>query len=155
MKPATCPLPFDAILRARLVALITDVHGRTLSGLGVAMGHARTWLTRKLGDDQAQPKPTTLDDCTEVLRFLGEPPDRLFAPVLVDGDDELLVHAAGAMVPGLAGVATGMLIDTAEPAPSVRRLLAQGLVVLEGPDTRALTLRITDLGQRALTTRVA
>lgn len=142
MTPAPCPLPFDAILRGRLVALITDVHGRTLSGLGVAMGHARTWLTRKLGDDQAQPKPTTLDDCTEVLRFLGEPPDRLFAPVLVDDDDELLARVAAHDM--------NLLLDAEHPGPQARRLLAQGLVVLAGAN-----MQITDLGQRALTTRAA
>lgn len=142
MSHVPCPLPFEAILRARMVALITDVHGRTLSGLGVAMGHARTWLTRKLGDDQAQPKPVTLADCNEVLAFLGEPPDRLLSPVLVGGDEAVLAQVAGHDL--------NLLIDAANPAPSVRRLLAQGLVVLAGSN-----LQITDLGQRALTTRAA
>ena len=142
MPPSPCPLPFDAILRARLVALITDVHGRTLSGLGVAMGHARTWLTRKLGDDQAQPKPTTLDDCTEVLAFLRERPERLFEPVLAGDDDELLARVAAHDL--------NLLLDAEHPSAQVRRLLAQGLVVLAGNN-----LQITDLGQRALTTRAA
>lgn len=140
--PAPCPLPFDAILRARLVALITDVHGRTLSGLGAAMGHARTWLTRKLGDDQAQPKPTTLADCTEVLLFLGEPPGRLFAPVLVADDDELLARVAANDL--------NLLLDAEQPGPQVQRLLAQGLVVLAGAN-----MQITDMGAAYRTSRAA
>lgn len=135
MPPRPCPLTFQAITKARLVILITDVHGRTLSGTGAAMGRARTWLTRKLGADQAQPKPVLLEDCDAILAFLGEPADRLLQPVLLAGDLELLRRIATAD--------PTLIVDTAAQAYSTRRLLEQGLVVLEGDE-----LLITNTGLR-------
>lgn len=128
MKPLPSnPLSFDPIIRFRLRLRCEAAGGITT--VAREMGQSHAWLTRKLSDDYAQDgnKRTLFTrDVDRVLRHLRLSPSAVLDPVLLDGDQELLVriNAPGTVTRPLLVAELG---ERAEK--SLARLLGQGLVV--------------------------
>lgn len=134
------PLPFDELLRQKLVALITAADLTLETASVQIMGKSESWLRRRLGAPAGSRRSSHqlgAQDVTLILRALGIPTNRLLdpAPVLADGDIEGLRlldarrHAVVTMRRQLG-------------FPRLQRLQVQGLV---GKD-----LRLTPAGRAIL-----
>jgi len=138
-SPAPHPLPRPKLILAARIKAMAEIHGYSVSGLSLAMGHARSWLGEKLNEDAAKHRAMTLDHVDEVVAFLRAPHDALLWPVVSEGD----AHALGAIAAGdTSAAALSAIFDGATAA--IDNLAAQGLVVDVGE-----TLTITELGRLA------
>ena len=122
----TPPLPFDELLRQKLVALITAADLTLETASVQIMGKSESWLRRRIGSPASASKQQhqlASEDVTLILAALRIPASRLLdtAPILIEGDIEGLrllkarKHASDTMRRQLG-------------KPRLQRLQVQGLV---------------------------
>jgi hypothetical protein len=136
----TPPLPFDELLRQKLVALITAADLTLETASVQIMGKSESWLRRRLGAPagaKASSHQLTARDVSAILAALRIPTDRLLdpSPILVEGDiDSLRLLNDRKLVPLTLRRRVGF--------SRLQRLQVQGLV---GKD-----LRLTPAGRAIL-----
>lgn len=89
----TPSIPFDELLRRKLVALITAADLTLETASVQIMGKSESWLRRRIGSPagtRRQEHQLGAQDVTLILAALRIPADRLLdtAPILVEGDVE-------------------------------------------------------------------
>lgn len=130
--------PFAEVIRVRLLALIS-IRNTSPSALSAKMNRAKSYLVRKLNPPTAtETRELTTAEVDEVLAALDADAGILFAPVLGNGDREILAWIAGRTVDeGRTGKDAERIFARADRA--IERLTAQRLLAVAADGTLSLT----------------
>lgn len=136
----TPSIPFDELLRRKLVALITAADLTLETASVQIMGKSESWLRRRIGSPagtRRQEHQLGAQDVTLILAALRIPADRLLdtAPILVEGDVEGLRALR-------ARKHVAVTLRRQLGLPRLQRLQVQGLVEKD--------LRLTPAGRAIL-----